>query len=355
MNIDDFKKYDNLYRSSRVMGSARILRDYLQLDENFPIPLSISHGIDMNHTPMAMDVYSIEPIHWSCNQHVHERALKIKPSIRIPHPWLMLKANKAIKSGTGTLVIGPPPSKSNDNNLLTCLKNENILTFDILLKYRGDIEYSQKYWEVNGVSVVTAGSRDIFFYDRLYDLLSKYEFVIGCTFSSALIFAASLGKKCKVIENYTYTAYDGANYMELVNFNSSIAKLFARKLQSGHFAETADMALDLLGIDFMEKPNSLKDELITSMNGLDCPVFFNYNANTFIKNIILDVSRWTGKCGLINRRILDYIKLSTNRHVSIIKINEIDIWLNGVNSQNLQIEEIEYKKNVTEPGWGTEN
>jgi hypothetical protein len=36
--------------------------------------------------------------------------------------------------------------------------------------------------------------------------------------------------------------------------------------------------------------------------------------------------------------------------VSKIKTNEIDLWLNGVNAKNLQIEEVDYVRGVTELG-----
>ena len=101
LKIGKLNNYRGLYKSSGKSGEAEILRNYLELENDFPVPLSISHGVDMNHTSVAMDVRSIEPIHWSYNEQIHERALLVKPSILLPHPWLMLTLGRQIKSGSG--------------------------------------------------------------------------------------------------------------------------------------------------------------------------------------------------------------------------------------------------------------
>ncbi len=227
VDIEVLRRYSRLYKSSYNMGSARILRHYLELDESFPIPLSLSHGVDLNNWHEAADVRSIEPIHWSYNNVIHQRALNVKASLRLPHPWLLLREGRAPARGMGTLVIGPPPGDSNDSALQRCLNMSGIKDYDILEKYRGNVSSSIAFWERNGINVVSAGSTDQLFYERLFSLIDRYEYVISGTLSSALVFAAAIGKKCRVLENYTYSAYDVANYANNV-FKSEIAEKFLR-------------------------------------------------------------------------------------------------------------------------------
>lgn len=354
MDMNELKKYINLYKSAKPLGSARILRDYLELDDDFPVPLSIPHGVDMNHCVTAMDIQSIEPIHWSCNQFVHERAVKVKPAVRLPHPWLMLKANRPLKPGAGVLVIGPPPGVSNDKALLDCLTNIRLSSFDILLKYRGDVDSSRSFWVSNNINVVSAGLPDDFFYDRLFDLLGKYEYVIGCTLSSALFFAASIGKKCKLIEDYTFSAYDGSSYLDQFDLSSSVARGFTRLLREQNYSETADMALDILGGAFLREPHILRAELGCAIDSLREPVYFGGSSSYIGRKMVLGISRLLGKTGLIRYGVWGYLRQKFMRKISIIKMNEIDMWVNGVNSRNFQVTEIRYIKNVTEPGWAVD-
>ena len=358
MNIEKLKYYEKLYKSSESMGSARILRDYLQLKSSFPIPLSIPHGVDMNHTSMAMDVQSVEPIHWSINNLVHERAVKVKPSIKIPHPWLILKSTRLAKSGAGVLVIGPPPGKSNDNALLSCLKSLKINSYDLLLKYRGQIDLSKKFWESNGVKVITAGPSDGFFYDRLFDLLENYEHVIGCTLSSALFFAASIGRKCEIIEDYAYSAYETSNYLEFADFTSPVAIKFVNLLKVKNYLAASDMASDILGSAFFTENNELRvglrEELKSAIESLEYPVYFKNKVGFADRNIVLFISLWFGKTGLISSGFSGYFRRYFKNQVSIININEIDVWINGLNNKNFQIKKIQYEKNVTELGWAVD-
>ena len=358
MNIEKLKNYEKLYKSCEFMGSARILRNYLQLESSFPIPLSIAHGVDMNQMSGAMDVQSAEPIHWSINNLVHERAAKVKPSIKIPHPWLILKSTRLVKSGAGILIIGPPPGKSNDNALLSCLKSLKINSYDLLLKYRGQIDLSKKFWESNGVNVVTAGPTTEFFYDRLFDLLESYEYVIGCTLSSALFFAASIGRKCELIEDYTYSAYESPNYLECVDFTSPVCKKFVNLLKVKNYLAASNMASDVLGSAFFTANNQLKvrlrEELISAIDSLEYPVHFKNKTGFIDRNIILFISLWFRKTGLISFGFSGYFRRHIKNQVSVISINEIDVWINGLNNKNFQIEKIQYKRNVTQLGWAVD-
>jgi len=356
MDINNLRKYKDLYKSSEAMGAAKILRDYLNLGEDFPIPLSISHGVDMNQCPVAMDVNSVEPIHWSCNQSVHERASKVKPSVRLPHPWLMLKAKRPAKLGKGILVIGPPPGISNDLNLLNCLKRLDLdfSSCHLLLKFRGATDSSRDFWEENGIRVVTAGEWDNLFYDRLFSVIERYECVIGCTLSSAIFFAASIGKECRIIEDYTYSAYDVVNYLDNTDFGSDMARKFSILLKDGDQVAISTMALNVLGVDFIKDVNSLEHELLRAIEDIQCPVHFVVTNGEFERLIILWISKLFGRSGLIRYGFFSYFKARITMRVSIIKINEFDAWISGVNEKNCDIKEVKYVKNKTEPGWAVD-
>ena len=148
------------------MGSSKILREFINADDSFPIPLSLSHGIDFNHTNIAYDVESIEPIHWAYNEDIYLRSINTKPAIKIPHPWLMLEeliSNECTEKLNRHLLIAPPPSKKNDKKLIELLSNLDIKELDILVKERGQskkVNDSINFWESNGFNTVSAGTPD---------------------------------------------------------------------------------------------------------------------------------------------------------------------------------------------------
>ena len=352
MNIDIIRKYQKFYRSSEFLGSATILREYLGLEENFPIPLSISHGVDMNHTVEAFDVGCIEPIHWSYNHSIYERASTIKPSLILPHPWIILKSKKIIYKGSGKLIIGPPPGRHNDLSLYKCLKKMKLENCHILLKQRGDTKESKKFWEERGFCVVSAGVPDARFYYRLFDIINSYEFIIGCTLSSALFFASSLGKQCSLIDDYTYIAYETSDYLQVVRQSSLIATNFIKLLLSGDHVGATSIANEVLGDSFLSSPDILKKQLILVMENLSSPVYSYKQRYFWIEKFILCVSKLIGKYNLINYDVKIFFgKITNSQFVTLIKTNEIDVFLNGVNKSNFHAERIKYITNVTEPGF----
>lgn len=350
MHVDALKQYQKLYVSSAYMGSARILKRYLELDEGFPIPLSISHGVDMNHLSTAMDVGCIEPIHWCYSEDIYERALRVKPSIRLPHPWLILKATNPTRSGGGTLIVGPPPGKSNDAALLRCLKEAGVSSGDLLLKCRGLVDHSREFWTDAGFKVVTAGVADEFFYDRLFDLIGGYETIIGCTLSSALVFAAAIEKKIRIIENYRMSFYDVSEYVEKMDNASPLPGNFLRRLTSENYVAAWHMAEDMLGAAFMKSPEDLAKDLLMAIRKLEHPVQFDHKINPALRDALLWLSLRSGKRGFISDGIVANFKKRFRRRISMITMNEIDLRLNGLTDANFQAREVAYVRNVTEPG-----
>src|SRR5207253_1753467 len=105
-----------------------------------PIPLSLSHGVDCAQYRNALDVEAIEPLHWSHNRDIHETALKVKPSVMAPHPWAIVTHGKKHEQGRGVLLIGPPPSPTNDENLYEIVKDQSSSDWTVLVKARGEYE-----------------------------------------------------------------------------------------------------------------------------------------------------------------------------------------------------------------------
>lgn len=355
MTNERLERYRPLYNSARRMGSARILREYLDLPSDFVVPLSIAHGVDMNHTSTAMDVDAHEPLHWSYNALIHERARLRKPSVRLPHPWLMLRdLHGTGLTGSGVLVIGPPPGRSNDLSLHEQLGIEGFSSFDILLKYRGDAERSREFWESRNVSVKSAGVQDEDFYDRLYRLLQEYEYVVGCTLSSALFYAAAIGKKCLVLENYRCSAYETPDYLTRADFSSPTGRNFLKLLRDRRHAEATAMAADVLGSEFLRDPKDMARELEQAITSLAGPIHHSGNTAWLLQKAAEALALATGKTGLIRLSPRGLITRNLRKQVCVMYINEIDVWLSGLNADNFQLKKVPYVKGVTEPGWAVD-
>jgi hypothetical protein len=188
------------------MGSASILRKYAELDHNYPIPLTLAHGVDFECDSRVADIDSPEPIYWSTNIGMHNRASSYKESILLPHPWIILDSNREdshkLISGSN-LIVAPPPGPENDKVLLDTIIKNNIKSPTILLKKRGNTTASEEFWTSNGINFISAGDPDGGFYSRLYEIMRCHENVIGCNLSSALFFAASINKTCRIMRGVT--------------------------------------------------------------------------------------------------------------------------------------------------------
>lgn len=347
--------YRSLYKSSERMGSAHILRSFLHLDKTFPIPLSISHAVDVGNLAEPIDIRTLEPIHWSFNESIHERALSIKPSVKLPHPWLMLKSVRPVNPGKGVLVIGPPPGRRNDSLLLSKLTECGLTEYDILLKAKGDVASSLSFWSSHGIRAVSAGKGCESFYERLFSILERYEYVVGCTLSSALFLAAAIGRKCKIVDDYSYTFYNTREFPQIVRFESQSARTFLRLLRSEKYADASCLAETILGNSFMAKAVDLKAELHSAINNLTCPVHFERKTSKVMKKVILKIAEKHGNTSLVYRSIYDFLKFHARTYVaSKVTMNEIDAWENGINDSNFYFEYIKYIKNVTVAGYAVD-
>jgi hypothetical protein len=351
MNTHIFKKIDAFYPLAKKMGSDQILRSFLDLDISLPLPLSISHGVDMNHLTEAQDVSSIEPIHWCYNDEIFARASLIKPCIKIPHPWTILAdITSSIKVQKSLLIIGPPAGKTNDMNLLTSLKKKGIHGGDILIKKRGETSKSEDFWKHEGFGIVSAGKSDSGFYKRLFEIISKYESILSCSMSSALIFAASLGKQCSVVDDFHMVTYELADFANFINFKGSAARDFLSILDNGSSANLQNFSQNLLGIQYLGSQAIMKDKLITKLNRIENPIHHSKHDFLITKKLLEYISIKLNKPSLINMSFESISKKIFNPKVSVISKNEISIYKYGISSKNFTSKTISYVSGITEPG-----
>jgi hypothetical protein len=81
-------RFSKLYTSSPM--AKVIVREYFGLDEQQILPLSISHGIDLDHELFAQDVMRAEPIHWAYDHEINARSNTVKTVIDLSRAcWRM--------------------------------------------------------------------------------------------------------------------------------------------------------------------------------------------------------------------------------------------------------------------------
>lgn len=353
MNQKNITRYKRLYQTAQRMGAAELLTGYLGLDDDCVVPLSVSHGVDFGQLREPIDVWRPEPIHWSYNQDLHAQAAKHKPSILLPHPWTIhaATADKPPSNETRTLIIGPPASERNDETLFDILKSELDSSWSILIKNRGNESRSHRFWEEQGVCVVSAGGEDSRFYPRLYSILAQYDSIVGCTFSSAVVFAASIGKSIRLLENYTYRVFDLPRYVEMADHSSERAKNTVSIFINRNRDEVSQHSRMLLGFELLEERDTLKenyDKLIESNEDL----LYSENGLPFLKPLLARAALWLDRPGAVHitpKLILDE---AINRKIIAKEINEISCWIDGPSEKNYRTKSIAYKKNKHRGGMG---
>ncbi|MDP3499174.1 MAG: hypothetical protein Q8S33_02525 [Myxococcales bacterium] len=297
-----------------------------------------------------MDVDAPEPIHWSTNDRMLRAARAIKPTILAPHPWALLTRKLPTEQGRGTLVVGPPPSPSNDGRLLEVLSGVSRDDTTILVKARGSYRGSIAFWEHRGFKTTTAEAPDGRFYERLHSVLSRFETVMGPTFSSALVFAAALRKRVVLVPNFVYTAYEPTDYEAEVNLSSPDAQRIVRIFADAPQNDVTDTAHELLGFDRLSDRERVRNDLLDAISQLKRPLYVNPNS-VIPYQLRAALAVRLNKPGLLRYSTRQVVKLLNRRHVCVMRINELDVWLNGKNPTNFSLTPIQFQKGVTEPGF----
>lgn len=342
----NLKKYSFMYESLNSCGVSIILKDYLDFPEDTIIPISLSHGVDMGHCYEPLDINQVEPIHWAYNDDIYERSKSIKESIRIPHPWAIITENKNLKQGSGELIVGPPPGQINDTNLWNLIKNNVKDGTSILLKVKGDekTKRSIEFWQTKGISVVSAGEQDEFFYHRLFRILNDFEYIISPTVSSVVFFASSINKKVKFIDDYSYYAIDVVDYLEYVNINSNYTTGLISSFILSDDTERSSKARELLGYNYLNERASIKLKLSLCIEKLAIPVFSREAKLVVLFKILICIVTKNNK---FMRRgtfveAYKYLKRRLSGHRFIIKqVSELKLWTTGRDINNFKYVELD--------------
>lgn len=350
MNPNHLRPFQRLYASSRYMGADQILRRFLKLADDRPVPLSLAHGVDAGQYRNALDVEAIEPLHWSNNRGIHDAAIKVKPSILAPHPWAIVADARTTPAGRGVLLIGPPPSPENDERLHDLVKSESLVDWGVLVKVRGEHQGSMRFWNQRGLKTVTAGTADTSFYERLYGIISSYDTVVGCSFSSALIFAASIGKKVTLLRDYAWEIYEASNFLSEIWLESPRARQIVRVFADGSHEEKQEASRKLLGFDMLGEPDRIRNDLDAAIASLERP-FHSHRNNPLPYKLSEVLAVRLQKQGFLRYSTREILSVLRRQNVCILRMNDIDAWLNGRSDMNCRVTPVPYRKGITQPGW----
>jgi hypothetical protein len=354
MNLHDLARYDRFYTNAAQMGVNAIFRDFFGLAPDHPVPLSVAHGVDFGHSFYPQDVLAAEPIHWSCNDDVHRQALAYKPSILLPHPWIMLSRQAEVPEGKGTLIIGPPPGPVNDERLFRLIEGSLSDDSAILIKVRGAYRDSFRFWQERGVTPVTAGAPDDQFYPRLLQMLGSYRRILGPTFSSALVFAAAIGRQVDLVRGFTYRAVERRDYETEVNWASERARAVVGTFSRDDHAAKQRLASEILGGGLAFDRAAKIAELHALIASLPGPFWMNPAVRFPPPRVRRALATVLGKTGLVNAGLGTYYDRFRRADLAIMTVNEFDIWLNGKSPENFDLQPIVESRKNARPGLAAE-
>ena len=153
----------------------------------------------------------------------------------------------------------PHPRPRNNEAVNNKIRELGIKNFDILLKKRGNIADDIKFWEQRGVGVLTAGDSDENFLLRLSSIMSRYETLISCYISSALVFGAVLGMRLKIFSCPLFH-YETREFAQTVSYNDTMIR-FAKLIYCEDVDAWYKLSNDLLGRNLMKTPQAALNEL----------------------------------------------------------------------------------------------
>jgi hypothetical protein len=348
MNLAALRRFAPLYQTARYLGADLILRRHLGLPADYPLPLGLSHGVDFGQMHRIMDAHGIEPIYWAYNEGLLAKAASVKLAIGIPHPFLLATSGRKIPAGRGTLVIGPPPGPRHDRDLLDRLGRGGDHT--ILVKPKQNYAASVAFWRDHGFPVVTFADEGPPSYEGMAALLSRYERVAGCTFSSVLLFAAALGKTVDLIRGHRCRVYEVANIEQSFDFGSREAAEVCRTFAGGDPAAVTDLSRRLLGSGFDSAPEALADQLDRAIGMLSEPLYFATRYPKPVRRLMAELALRTGRPGLVMRSFPDLLRGSVAPRVVVQDLDELDLWLSGRTPDNPRLVSVPYVPGRTIPG-----
>ena len=350
MNQSDLRRFAPLYHYARYFGADRILRRYVGLPDDYVIPLGLAHGVDLGLVSPCQDVLSAEPIHWAHNERVYRAALTVKAAVKLPHPVLLAIAGKPRRLGKGTLVVGPPPGPVNDQRLLDILGLANRADTTILVKPKRHFERSIQFWQGKGFNAVTLADRGEPSYDRIVELFSDYDRIVGCTFSSAIVFGAAMGMDVELLKDFYCRTYETTEVAQCYSSRWDLAAEIVRPFANSNRAETTAVANQLLGSELLFEPAEIRALLDLSIKELTEPVHFHAAYRPTMRRLVAEIAALTNQPGLLQYRLPELLRRRYRQYVYEHEANEVDAFLNGASDANLQLKKIRYVPGRTIPG-----
>lgn len=327
MELAQLRRFAPLYFTASYMGADRILRRHLGVGDDFPLPLGLSHGVDFGQMRVAMDVDGPEPIYWAYNRSLLAAARGIKPAVAIPHPFLLAAHGAEAGGGEGTLVIGPPPSPAHDRDLLGRLSGRRDLT--ILVKPKQNFGASAAFWREQGFAVVTIADEGPASYDSIVRTFSRYERVVGCTFSSALFFGAALGKPVELVHGHRYRVWEVAHIERIFDFDSQagrdVGKIFAGPDDE---AKTA-VSRAILGSELDFDPAAIRAGIVEAAARVREPVHFRQAYPRALRTLLYELALRLERPGIATRRIGETLAILRKREVILQELDEVSLWTEG--------------------------
>lgn len=261
------------YPSAKLYGLNKLLIEYFNLKKDFIFPITIPHGVMLkNEYRDEIDLHCHEPLYMAFNQTIYKNTFQKKKSFCFPHPWLLITKNYKLKKNKGTLIILPPPNLEAFNKIYEYITDNKLdKPIGVLVKKRNDTKNDYSWWEEKGINTYTAG--DIYsknFYYNLLKIFDKFEYVATPNMSSAAIFAASIKKKIIGIPNIVISTIEDRNnefkfYKPETEEYINVQKIW-RRILSNNIEESSKEASKILGIDFMNDDEFLKNKIISSIS-----------------------------------------------------------------------------------------
>jgi hypothetical protein len=353
MKQSALRRYSALYRASAYYGAGDILRRHAGLPADFVLPLGLGHGVDFGQSLLPTDIHGPEPIFWAYHIAQYEQARSIKPSVLIPHPYLLVDAPDGPRSDRA-LVIGPPPSRENDLRLLESLRRYGVSDGVILVKRRTGWEQSVAFWESQGFGTRVFGNPFETGYGEMAKFFSTFKFAIGCTVSSAVLFAAASGCNVDLLRDYSLRAYELSGIEKINLQHSPVAMTYVRNLVGPDQAEKKRSSREFLGAGLDFSRDGIRHAIEESIDRLDRPVHFSYPVDPPMRWLLQEAARRTGRVGLIVTPWKDRLS-SKNETVGILEMNDVDMWLHGRSANNFRFEKIPLVRGRTVPGDGIDS
>lgn len=350
MELEDLRRFEPLFKHSRHLAADDVLRRYLGVGADYPIPLTISHGVDFGFSTVGYDVFAVEPIYWATNPRSYELAARVKPAIKIPHPFLLASLDRDLPAGEGTLVVGPPPGPVNDARLANLLTGYDPAATTILVKPHPNFDKSAAFWGGRGYRTVCLADEGPPTYDRMVSLFSRYAEFVGCTVSSAIFFGAALGKGVTLMRGFRYAAYEAMAIHSVMDYRSPQAGAVVKALAGGSVAETSDLARRLLGSEFVRDPAEIRAEIEHAVRQLAWPLHSRASYPGPLRRFVQAMALRMNRPSLLNRSFAEIAKARFSRSVLIVDLDEVSLWLDGANAENLSFSTTRYIPGVREPG-----